>query len=155
MPYTYYSNSPNSQIKLSFELEEDTIIRVGFHDQSLENHLEDDLCNRIKTQFDAYFSGKIREFDLPFFATGTEFQLLVWEELLKIPYGKTISYTELAVRVGKPDSARAVGGALGDNPVPILVPCHRVISSDGTLGGYSGGLAAKRYLLSLEQGHLL
>ena len=106
-------------------------------------------------QLDAYFQGKLTEFDLPFFATGTVFQLMVWEELLKIPYGETITYGELAARIGKPKAARAVGGALNKNPVAILLPCHRVLGSKGKLTGFAGGTDLKQYLLELEMAHKL
>lgn len=97
-----------------------------------------------------YFAGELREFALPLAPAGTPFQKRVWLELVRIPYGETLSYSELARRVGKPRAVRAVGGANGANPIPILVPCHRVIGADGTLTGYAGGLERKRALLELE-----
>ncbi len=104
-----------------------------------------------KRQLGEYFDGKRREFDLPLGAGGTEFQQRVWAELRRIPFGETISYRTLAERIGKPAASRAVGQANGRNRLPIVVPCHRVISHDGTLGGYGGGLATKRALLDLER----
>lgn len=150
MTENLYYSSPDGLIKLCFDIEEDTIIQVRFTDSMETNLLEGELYTAIKTQFDDYFAGNLQEFDLPLFATGTVFQLLVWEALMKIPYGTTQSYKDLAEQIGKPDSARAVGRALSENPVPILVPCHRVVSADGSLGGFLGGLTAKRYLLRLE-----
>ena len=97
-----------------------------------------------------YFSGKRREFDLPIDLHGTEFQVRCWRELLKIPYGETITYAELSNRVGCVSGFRAVGAANGANPVAIVVPCHRVVASDLTLGGYGGGLPSKELLLKLE-----
>ena len=94
-------------------------------------------------QLSAYFAGTLSEFDLPF-------QLEVWAALEEIPYGETISYTELARRVGKPEAVRAAGLANGKNPFPIVVPCHRVVSSDGSMTGYSGGLSTKEFLLTHE-----
>jgi len=97
-----------------------------------------------------YFAGRRTEFDLPLAPQGTEFQRSVWRRLQEIPYGETISYGELARRVGNPKAARAVGSANGSNPIPIVIPCHRVIASDGTLGGFGGGLPTKQTLLGLE-----
>lgn len=102
-------------------------------------------------QLREYFSGKRRRFDVPLHLEGTEFQLRAWAEMRRIPYGTTISYASQASRLGNPRATRAVGSANGANPVPIIVPCHRVIASDGSLGGYSLGLSMKRALLDLEQ----
>lgn len=101
-------------------------------------------------QLDAYFKGALKRFTLPLSLEGSEFQLRVWKTLRTIPYGETISYGQLACRIGNPKAARAVGLANGSNPIPIIVPCHRVIGSDGSLTGYGGGLPIKRALLSLE-----
>lgn len=106
-------------------------------------------------QLDAYFAGKLRDFDLPVRPQGTEFQERVWAELRGIPYGTTISYGELAKRVGNPAASRAVGLANGRNPIPIIVPCHRVIGSSGKLTGYGGGIAVKEHLLELEAPQLV
>jgi methylated-DNA-[protein]-cysteine S-methyltransferase len=105
----------------------------------------------------AYFAGELQEFETPVVLEGTEFQVRVWQELRKIPYGETISYGELARRIGNAQAMRAVGLANGANPVPIFVPCHRVIGSNGKLTGFGGGLANKKKLLELEsrQGSLL
>ena len=104
----------------------------------------------VRKQLDDYFAGRRTSFDLPLHMRGTPFQKQVWRQLQKIPYGETISYAELARRVGKPGAARAVGSANGANPVAVIVPCHRVIAADGTLGGYGGGLSRKEKLLALE-----
>jgi methylated-DNA-[protein]-cysteine S-methyltransferase len=101
------------------------------------------------TQLEEYFAGDRTEFDLPMELDGTEFQREVWRELTRIPYGETISYGELARRVGRPRGPRAVGQANGRNPIPIIVPCHRVLASNG-VGGYGGGLPMKRALLAVE-----
>ncbi|HKP54549.1 MAG TPA: methylated-DNA--[protein]-cysteine S-methyltransferase [Chloroflexia bacterium] len=108
------------------------------------------LLQEAKRQLTAYFDGTLKEFDLPLTMRGTPFQLRVWEELTRIPYGTTISYGELARRVGNPNASRAVGLANGRNPISIIVPCHRVIGSDGKLTGYGGGLPRKSALLSFE-----
>jgi methylated-DNA-[protein]-cysteine S-methyltransferase len=107
-----------------------------------------------KTELDAYFAGKLRVFHVPLSLRGTPFQLAVWQVLREIPYGMTISYSELARRVGRPNSARAAGQANGCNPMAIVIPCHRVIGSNSSLTGYGGGLQRKGALLKLErQGH--
>lgn len=97
-----------------------------------------------------YLQGDLKNFDLQLDLVGTDFQKQVWAELVKIPYGKTLSYKQLAEKVHKPNACRAVGTANGRNPISIIVPCHRVIASDGTLGGYAGGLSVKTKLLALE-----
>ena len=99
-----------------------------------------------------YFSGRRREFSVPLLFAGTEFQKVVWHELLNIPYGSTISYGTLASRIGMPTSVRAVANANGANAICIFAPCHRVIGADGSLTGFGGGLEAKRFLLGMEQG---
>ena len=101
-------------------------------------------------QMDEYFSGRRRRFDLPLDIRGTDFQKRCWQELLKIPYGETRSYADIARAIGNPAAVRAVGLANGQNPIAIIVPCHRVIGSDGSLTGYGGGLETKRKLLELE-----
>jgi methylated-DNA-[protein]-cysteine S-methyltransferase len=105
-------------------------------------------------QLRAYFAGDLETFDLPLAPAGTPFQLAVWRELCKIPYGKTISYGELARHLGNPNASRAVGLANGANPIPIVIPCHRVIGSNGKLTGYGGGLPIKEKLLALERRQL-
>jgi methylated-DNA-[protein]-cysteine S-methyltransferase len=104
-----------------------------------------------RAQLIAYFAGELTRFDLPLAPQGSDFQLGVWAELRRIPYGTTISYGELAQRVGDPSAARAVGAANGRNPLPIVVPCHRVIGADGSLTGFGGGIATKKFLLDHEQ----
>jgi methylated-DNA-[protein]-cysteine S-methyltransferase len=108
----------------------------------------------VAAQLDAYFRGELTEFTIPLDMRGTPFQLRVWEELRRIPYGETRSYLEIALAVGAPEHVRAVGAANGSNPVPIIVPCHRVIGSDGKLVGFGGGLEWKRRLLDVEAAQL-
>lgn len=103
-----------------------------------------------KQQLSQYFAGELKEFSLPLKPVGTEFQQSVWNELQNIPFGQTISYGELASRIGKPKASRAVGLANGQNPISIIVPCHRVIGANGKLTGYGGGLPRKEKLLALE-----
>ena len=104
----------------------------------------------VKKQLGEYFSSKRKKFDLDLAPEGTPFQLAAWRQLRRIPYGKTISYGEQASRMGNPKASRAVGGANGENPISIIVPCHRVIGADGRLTGFGGGLAKKKKLLDLE-----
>jgi methylated-DNA-[protein]-cysteine S-methyltransferase len=106
-----------------------------------------------RQQFAAYFSGSLREFSLRLSPQGTEFRQRVWQALCTIPYATTISYAELARRIGNPKASRAVGLANGANPLSIIVPCHRVIGANGSLTGYGGGLKAKQFLLDLERRH--
>lgn len=108
------------------------------------------LIDRTRQQLHEYFDGRRREFDLPLAPLGTAFQRAVWQALASIPYGQTVSYVQLAARVGRPTASRAVGAANGRNPLPIVLPCHRVIGADGSLTGFGGGLPTKRFLLELE-----
>ena len=111
---------------------------------------DDGAFDTVREQLDAYFAGDLEEFDLPLALHGTPFQLRVWDELARIPFAETISYKELALRLGDLKLVRAVGLANGRNPVSIVIPCHRVIGADGTLVGYGGGLERKRWLLDHE-----
>ncbi len=108
------------------------------------------LLRRARRQLDEYFAGRRRGFDLPLSPQGTPFQQSVWTALASIPYGQTLSYAGLAARVGRPAAMRAVGAANGRNPLPIVLPCHRVIGADGSLTGFGGGLPTKQFLLKLE-----
>ncbi|HJZ66286.1 MAG TPA: methylated-DNA--[protein]-cysteine S-methyltransferase [Candidatus Acidoferrum sp.] len=106
----------------------------------------------VRRQLNEYFAGTLREFEIPLLMEGTEFQKRVWNRLRTIPYGETTSYGKLAKQIGEPRAVRAVGAANGQNPIPIIVPCHRVIGSNGSLTGFGGGLENKRKLLELERG---
>lgn len=108
------------------------------------------LLQETRKALDEYFSGKRKTFDLPVLTVGTPFQTRVWEALQKIPYGRTATYAQLAKKIGKPEAVRAVANAVGANALAIIVPCHRIIGSDGTLTGYAGGLALKQRVLDLE-----
>ncbi|MCV6615698.1 MAG: methylated-DNA--[protein]-cysteine S-methyltransferase [Cellvibrionaceae bacterium] len=103
-------------------------------------------------QLSQYFNGERKQFELPISPQGSEFQTQVWQQLQRIPYGQTRSYGEIAKALNKPNAVRAVGGANGKNPIPIIVPCHRVIGANGKLTGFAGGLEAKAWLLAHEQG---
>lgn len=109
-----------------------------------------EILTRCKAQLDSYFDGALTQFDLEFDLVGTDFQKQVWNELWQIPFGKTISYKEVAHRINNEKAVRAVGTAIGANPVPVILPCHRVIGENGKLVGYSGGLWRKEFLLKLE-----
>jgi len=115
--------------------------------QKCEEH---PILRETARQLEAYFAGDLRIFDLPLKLNGTPFQLRVWNALLEIPYGQTRSYLQQARTIGAPDAIRAVGAANGRNPIPIVVPCHRVIGSNGKLTGFGGGLPLKRWLLDHE-----
>jgi methylated-DNA-[protein]-cysteine S-methyltransferase len=111
---------------------------------------DDAVMREAADQLLAYFAGELQSFDLPLAPRGTEFQLAVWDALQRIPYGQTTTYSTIAERIGRPAAIRAVGAANGANPIPIIIPCHRVIGSNGSLTGFGGGLDVKRQLLALE-----
>jgi O-6-methylguanine DNA methyltransferase len=118
--------------------------------EGVEPERSGERCRAAAAQLGEYFAGRRRSFDLPLAPRGSAFQRAVWDELARVPYGRTVSYGELAERMGRPGASRAVGGANNKNPLPIVVPCHRVIGADGSLTGYGGGLDKKRALLALE-----
>ena len=143
----------------------DILLRADAGGRLTELYLRHDVTesgdgpfDAAREQLDAYFGGELEAFDLPLAPQGTEFQMRVWDELTRIPFAETISYKELALRLGDIKLVRAVGLANGRNPLSIVIPCHRVIGSDGTLVGYGGGLERKRWLLDHEavaSGHRL
>ena len=120
----------------------------------VDSHPSRRVVEKAVQELDEYFNGRRRQFTLPVQSVGTAFQERVWQELLKIPYGGTCAYRDIAKRMHKDKAVRAVGTANGRNPLAVIVPCHRVIAADGSLGGYAGGLAIKTFLLNLEQGNL-
>lgn len=129
------------------------------HPKPLENlHISDteihDSVNDAITQLDEYFKGSRRDFDLPLDLRGTEFQVAAWNALADIPYGRTASYGQQAASIGRPKAVRAIGGANGRNPVAIVLPCHRIVGADGSLTGFGGGIAVKKWLLDHEQSML-
>jgi methylated-DNA-[protein]-cysteine S-methyltransferase len=127
-----------------------TVRRARREDQTAERGTTPEPLARATRQLEEYFAGTRTEFDIPIDLRGTPFQRQVWTALAEIPYGKTVSYAELAEMVGRPGACRAVGQANGSNPIPIVLPCHRVVGSGGGIGGYGGGLDMKRRLLELE-----
>jgi len=154
--YTYINSTPGKVLLLSdgktltgFYLDKQKYFPKIEKTWIREDNLK--LFQQTSKQLVQYFAGKRQEFDLPFaFMHGTEFQHKVWRAIAKIPFGKTCSYREIAESIKSPKSVRAVGTATGRNPISIVVPCHRVIGSDGSLTGYAGGLARKKSLLKLE-----
>ena len=128
------------------------LLRIEFSDshESDGQQRSDQVLQQTATQLQQYFAGDRETFSVPLAAQGTEFQQGVWAALRAIPFGETCSYRDIAESIGNPKAVRAVGAANGRNPIPIIVPCHRVIGSNGSLTGFAGGLAAKQQLLSLE-----
>ena len=155
--YYCYLDTPIGELLIAGE--NDALAMIGFPKGSMRREPEADWIFNEKPLAEAccqlreYFSGDRREFDLPLQLCGTEFQVSVLEALQKIPYGETTSYGEIARRIGRPKAVRAVGAANGRNPIPIVVPCHRVIGSTGDLTGFGGGLDTKEALLRLEAEH--
>ena len=122
-----------------------TLLNAGY------TEITSEIIEETRRQLDEYFRHERQAFDIPLLTAGTKFQKSVWNSLMEIPYGQTITYGELATRLGKPAAVRAVANANGANAISIIIPCHRVIGSNNTLTGYGGGLRAKKFLLELEQ----
>jgi methylated-DNA-[protein]-cysteine S-methyltransferase len=156
----YYTTFESPVGPLLLAGESSVLRRVSFENSKrntppqAEWKLDKEPFAEVIRQLQAYFRGELKEFDLPLAMEGTEFQLRVWNALRTIPYGETVSYAQLAERIGNPKAVRAVGLANGSNPIPIIVPCHRVIGSDGSLTGFGGGLSTKKMLLELENKQL-
>lgn len=138
---------------LKIEYEEDVLISLKKINETSDCGKNTEFTDLIYNEIMEYLNGKRKSFDIKYQMNGTEFQKKVWKELTKIPYGETRTYKEIAVAVGNPKASRAVGMANNKNPISIIVPCHRVIGSDGKLIGYAGGLDMKRALLNLEKKH--
>lgn len=130
------------------------ITSLNFHHEQPHAETDHPHINNCKQQLQEYFDGNRTEFDLPLAAPGTKFQQQVWQALLTIAYGETCSYGDIAHKINNPKAVRAVGAANGMNPIAIVVPCHRIIGSNGTLTGYAGGLERKSWLLALENPQL-
>ncbi|MBD3110054.1 methylated-DNA--[protein]-cysteine S-methyltransferase [Bacillus sp. AGMB 02131] len=142
--------------KLAIEEDGKTITKVYFSNEEIpldRNVEETPLLKEAGKQLKAYFAGEIQQFNLPLSHEGTPFMQLVWNELKNIPYGETRCYQDIAEKINNPKAVRAVGLANNRNPLPIFIPCHRVIGKNGKLTGYAGGLEVKEYLLSLEKKH--
>lgn len=149
----YFCKYQFENISLYLVATETHLINIQFTQPQKALLQTTELLSMATIQLDEYFQGKRTIFSLPFKLTGTPFQLAVWKELQNIPYGKTTSYKEIAQKINKPKAYRAVGMANNKNPLPIIIPCHRVIGSNGKLIGYAGGLKLKNYLLELEKSH--
>ena len=130
---------------------ESLLRRLGKHFHASFEERSDETLEKTRRQLDEYFNGHRTTFELPLAVAGTDFQKRVWDELQRIPYSSTLSYGELSRRIGSPKAVRAVASAVGANAIAIIIPCHRIIGSDGSLTGFAGGIAAKRYLLKLEK----
>jgi methylated-DNA-[protein]-cysteine S-methyltransferase len=140
---------PSSIGELEVEMNGEELVGILFEPRPGEK-MEVLKDGRVKKELDEYFSGKRQVFDLVMKYEGSEFRKKVWEEIAKIPFGETITYMELARRVGNVKAIRAAASACGKNPLPIVIPCHRVLGSNGSLGGFGGGLWRKRWLLEWE-----
>lgn len=140
---------------MEIKVTDGVITSVEFVEEAREEERSSPIVEEAIRQLSAYFEGSRRDFDLPISPQGTEFQRLVWQHLLDIPYGQIVSYQDLAKAIGKPEAIRAVGAANGQNPISVVVPCHRVLGSDGSLTGYGGGLWRKEWLLKHEGALLL
>lgn len=143
-------------LSLMLEEQDGALIRVYFSGDSLprtETYWKTPVLQEAARQLDAYFAGELRAFSLPLSPAGTDFQRYIWKLLCEIPYGKTATYGQLALKAGRPRAARAIGLCNNKNPIPIFIPCHRVVGADGSLTGYRGGLALKERLLRLEAEH--
>lgn len=152
MQDAYYAELESALGTLSFACDDaGRLVELRFGSSPAEPNNDDPRCARVREQLVEYLDGSRTVFDLELDPAGTPFQRRVWQGLTEIPYGEVISYGELARRIGMPGAARAVGQANGKNPIPIVVPCHRVIAADGSIGGFSSGLGLKRQLLALER----
>lgn len=148
----YIASSENGVCKISLTLNSASEFKSWIKKHFSESEIVESRSKNKDAieQIKLYLSKKLRKFDLEIDIIGTDFQKMVWMETMKIPYGEIITYSKLAERIGRKNSYRAVGNALSVNPLPIIVPCHRVVASDGSLGGYSGGIKIKEFLLRLE-----
>ena len=145
-----FKNAPFQSLYLYFN--DEAIVGLEFkrkEEKFIKNN-EHELAKKAHAQLQEYFQGKRRFFDLPMLLKGTEFQIKAWNTLSKIPFGKSLSYSEQALKMKNKGGARAVGNANGKNPIPIIIPCHRILHKSGGLGGFSAGLSIKKKLLNLE-----
>jgi methylated-DNA-[protein]-cysteine S-methyltransferase len=147
--YEWSDLQVRSGLSISIQTGPEGVRRIEFGSRSVHNHTSPVMRETLR-QLRSYFSGDLQDFDVPLEIVGTDFQKRVWRALRTIPYGETRSYTQIAELIGAPRAVRAVGAANGSNPIPIIVPCHRVIGASGKLVGFGGGLEWKRLLLDLE-----
>ena len=150
----YQSILENDLTNLLITFSDEGLHTIQFNAKNEDMIFEQSKENKYVNQFKEYLSGKRKTFDLLLMLVGTPFQKKVWEYIQHIPYGETQTYNDIAQGIGHPRSSRAVGNALHVNPIPIIIPCHRVIRSDGGLGGFGGGIDVKQKLLDFERQHL-
>lgn len=146
----YYYNYDTLFGSVIIVTEDEFLIKIIYGNEKVDEEKETTLIKEIKKQIDEYSIGKREKFDVPIKMVGTDFQIKVWKELIKIKFGECITYQELAKRVKNENYARAVGMANNKNPIPIIIPCHRVIGKNGNLVGYAGGIDIKKQLLEIE-----
>lgn len=147
--YEHIFNSPMGPLLI--KASEDELLSISFEPFTSGKENINDVIRLTEKQLVEYFEGNRKEFNIPFCIPGTPFQKAVYKALLEIPYGKTVSYKDIAIRIGNEKAVRAVGGANNKNIIPIIIPCHRVIGKNGSLVGYAAGLESKVFLLELEQ----
>ena len=143
-----YVPAPFGQLLVA--MENDAVVEIRFRGGNVDGVRDDRAIANVAKQLHEYFRGERQSFDLKLAPRGTEFQQDVWRALQRIPYGDTRSYSDIAREIGRPAAVRAVGAANGANPIPIVIPCHRVVGSNGSLTGFGGGIETKRWLLALE-----
>ena len=149
--YCYWDLVPSPFKSLCVAVDGDgRLVEIRFDGVRPEGRRDAQRCKHAAQQLGEYFAGRRRDFELPLAPVGTDFQLRVWKALCAIPYGAVRNYGDIARAIGQPKASRAVGQANGRNPLPIVIPCHRVLAGDGTIGGYSSGLTIKHRLLALE-----
>ena len=149
MLYQSKYNSPIGELYITAD--DEALLSVSFSAETIKNNLQNKIIKDTIKQLDEYFLGRRKNFDLPICPKGSDFQKLVWSELLKIPYGELKTYKDIAISIGNPNASRAVGNANNKNPIAIIIPCHRVIGSNGNLTGYAGGLDKKQKLIKFEK----
>ena len=150
MLHYVYMNTPVGVLTIAEE--GGFITNIAFGERNFDGIMgENAVISQAKAQLEEYFAGARREFDLPLDMRGTDFQKRVWSALLTVPYGRTATYKDVAIKAGSPKGARAVGMANNKNPIVIVVPCHRIVGADGSLVGFAGGIDTKRFLLELEK----
>lgn len=147
--YFYYYESPIGYIRIKGD--ENSILSLDFSEENLNAEEHPEHIKLCVSQLDEYFTGRRKTFDINYLLKGTDFQKKVWAELAKIPYGETVSYKDIATKIGNEKAVRAVGTTNGKNPISIIVPCHRVVGSNGTLTGYAWGVWRKEWLLEHEK----
>ncbi|MDR1730101.1 MAG: methylated-DNA--[protein]-cysteine S-methyltransferase [Prevotellaceae bacterium] len=150
----FYYTHKTSIGRLQVFAESEYITGISFFERKTQNAIEKEtfLIRQMYSELEEYFNGKRKSFEVPLKPSGTSFQQSVWKALQEIPYGETRSYKQIAEMIGKPAACRAVGMANNRNPIPIVIPCHRVVGTNGDLTGYAGGLDIKRKLLEIEKG---